>query len=208
MEEVLQRLGRLGVIMLLCLPAALIWRLVQAVQRKKRRSYTTGWHELGAVLFIVFMAGLFSQTILPPWEWKNGTLLLVNDGVGSINVIPFRIFSDCWEQLGKHNISYVLISLLGNIAVFLPIGFFIPLLWRPSTLGQSLSWGFCISLLIELCQLLLPRSTDIDDLLLNLAGALTGYAIYRGLAASFPYFDEKFKVQIFQNRSKRVYYSR
>jgi glycopeptide antibiotics resistance protein len=63
--------------------------------------------------------------------------------------------------------------------IFIPIGFFIPLLWhKMRSLGKTVLCGFIISLFIELIQFPLYRGTDIDDLWLNTLGVLVGYFVF------------------------------
>ena len=77
--------------------------------------------------------------------------------------------------------------------MFIPVGFFPPLLWRLS--GKwAVAAGFFSSLFIELIQLMLPRSTDIDDVILNTAGTALGFFIYWLINGHFGNFSEKFKV--------------
>ncbi len=78
---------------------------------------------------------------------------------------------------------FLLINLVGNILVFVPLGFGLagaldrgrvkPIIW-PAVLG-----GFMLSLAIELLQLATPsRSTDVDDLIFNTLGAALGAGLY------------------------------
>lgn len=67
-----------------------------------------------------------------------------------------------------------------NIVMFLPLGFLVPLIWKQmANLIRILELGLGFSLFIEISQLLNNRSTDIDDLLMNTLGALSGYLLYR-----------------------------
>ena len=66
-----------------------------------------------------------------------------------------------------------------NIFLFVPFGFLLPLSWpRTGKLRYALLAGLSFSLLIELSQLCNQRATDVDDLLMNTAGALLGYLLY------------------------------
>jgi glycopeptide antibiotics resistance protein len=63
--------------------------------------------------------------------------------------------------------------------LFIPFGFFLPLLWeqyRP--LWKTVSCGFLLSLAIELSQLFNHRISDIDDLLTNTLGAFAGWLLW------------------------------
>ena len=67
-----------------------------------------------------------------------------------------------------------------NAILFIPVGFFLPLLWkRCEHLGRVLGLGFALSLWVELSQLLNWRVTDIDDLITNTLGAVIGWLLYR-----------------------------
>jgi glycopeptide antibiotics resistance protein len=70
-------------------------------------------------------------------------------------------------------------QIVGNLFLFLPIGLLGPIV-VPALNGwlRVLGASIGISLMIEVTQLGIPsRSADIDDLLLNVAGAMLGYAI-------------------------------
>ena len=72
------------------------------------------------------------------------------------------------------------VNLLGNVIVFVPLGWFLPALWRK----QRNFFRFTLTvsgliLLIELAQLLTFRGIcDVDDFLLNLPGAILGFLLW------------------------------
>lgn len=74
----------------------------------------------------------------------------------------------------------VLINVAGNVAVFIPLGFALPVLFeRIRSFLQVLILSFSISLLAETMQLVLKVGCfDVDDLLLNTIGGCIGYLIY------------------------------
>ena len=73
-----------------------------------------------------------------------------------------------------------LINVIGNTAMFIPIGILWPAVFRKlDSHRKVIAAGVGFSLLIEILQLpFFDRVTDIDDLLLNSLGFLTGYALY------------------------------
>lgn len=74
-----------------------------------------------------------------------------------------------------------LLNLAGNLLVFFPVGFLIPI-WRLEKTGviRILIYAFLMSLGIETLQLVSKVGVfDVDDLLLNTLGALLGYVVYR-----------------------------
>ena len=73
------------------------------------------------------------------------------------------------------------INIIGNISMFIPTGIIMPILYkRLDCFWKVLFAGAGLSFVIEMIQLLFPGSvTDIDDLILNTAGAAIGYGIYK-----------------------------
>lgn len=74
---------------------------------------------------------------------------------------------------------FFMIDVVGNVIVFMPIGFGLAGALARDTLIQTirpaLLGGFLFSLTIELLQLAVPtRTTDIDDLIFNSLGTLLG----------------------------------
>ena len=68
----------------------------------------------------------------------------------------------------------------GNTGWFVPLGLLLPMLRPKVGALQALLTGAAFSALLEALQWLLKTGcTDIDDVILNALGALTGYAILR-----------------------------
>lgn len=74
----------------------------------------------------------------------------------------------------RHSILYGLVQTLGNIILFIPCGTFVHQFSRKRNVLRSVFRCFLISLLIETCQLFLPSSFDVDDLLMNTIGGMIG----------------------------------
>ena len=72
-------------------------------------------------------------------------------------------------------------NLAGNVVLFIPAGVFLPLLFRRQRRFPVFLPTFAgIICIIELTQMFtLLGSCDIDDVLLNTAGACAGFAVYR-----------------------------
>jgi glycopeptide antibiotics resistance protein len=70
----------------------------------------------------------------------------------------------------------------GNVALFLPLGFLLPLLApRLDRLGRTVAAGFLLSVAIELSQLAFPgvRRADVNDVLMNTLGTALGFLAWR-----------------------------
>lgn len=74
-------------------------------------------------------------------------------------------------------------NLIGNILLFLPIGFLLPMASRWSNKWYTaLLAGFFMSLVVELIQLVTERGYfDYDDIALNCIGTLIGYGLLRAV---------------------------
>ena len=67
-----------------------------------------------------------------------------------------------------------------NVLLFMPFGFFLPLLWkRYGSFFRTLLAGFSVSLFIEGMQIFTYRASDINDLITNTLGTILGYCIGR-----------------------------
>lgn len=71
-----------------------------------------------------------------------------------------------------------LFNIIGNMAVFVPIGWLTAALYD-GNFRQTVLTGFGLSLFIETVQLPLNRTSDVDDLLLNTLGAAIGCGVWR-----------------------------
>ncbi len=97
------------------------------------------------------------------------------------NLVPLRTVSLYFNLDNGLSLINRLVNLLGNVVVFIPFGFLLPLVKtrQISWLRISLYAVPCILLLECLQMLLHVGSFDIDDLLLNMLGVWTGYVLFR-----------------------------
>lgn len=73
-----------------------------------------------------------------------------------------------------------------NIILFLPLWFFLPLLYQKyNSLSKGLLLGFIFSLSIEITQIFGFETTDVNDLITNTVGSDLGYGIYKLLNGFF-----------------------
>ena len=190
--------------MLPCMGIALmIFLLLRPWRRGRlaRLGLSSGPAREGALLlFVMFAAGLAALTLFPAYFWTAGHWRGVLDGtqplfqpvdlqvqLQTIQLEPFR------EIFRAVRGPWVMFLVVANVGIFSPVGFFTALLWRRPRWWRSLLAGFCASFTIELIQFFIGRSTDIDDLILNTAGALAGFWVFCLLRAVFPKFTEKFQ---------------
>ena len=159
--------------------ALIIYIPLRLVFLKNKRARFKPFREAVLLLFVIFMAGLYSQAVIPKIIFERGGITIINTGTHSTNLIPFRFVAETFDCLaGNKNISYFIINILGNIIMFMPIGFLVPSIWHFNN-KKVLFIGFLSSLFIEISQLFLPRSSDVDDLILNTFGVFLGLLLYR-----------------------------
>jgi len=93
------------------------------------------------------------------------------------NLVPFHTLAIYWRNLGS---EFWMRNLFGNLFLLLPLGLLGPIAlpaldrwWRIALVA------LLYSVAIELIQLAVPdRSADIDDVIVNLTGAVLGYVIF------------------------------
>ena len=111
-------------------------------------------------------------------------ITLMQDGVrtasGTIRTIPFNAVSDYLS--GEKTLKFLIVNYLGNIFLFLPFGLLFPSIFKKLTFFKVLLLGILISLAVEATQYLTCRGyADIDDVIMNAAGTVIGYVIYKCL---------------------------
>lgn len=173
------------------LPFYLIVRLIIL---KKKNNKVNWYHEIALTVFAIFIIGLASQTIIPEFEvTEAGNFAISNSRVHTTNLIPFRMFIETYrEAFVNEHFNYFIVNIIGNITIFMPVGFFIPLLWEISD-KKVIIISFCSTFFIECCQLFLNRATDIDDIILNTVGAAFGLFLYRLLYKKLTTHITKFR---------------
>lgn len=125
-------------------------------------------------IFFVYFLILINLTIC-----KMGMLQINFQNKFYVNYIPFIETINMFKNnfMGIGNAIY---NVFGNILLFIPLGFFISLLFkRKNKLINIALYGFYASFTIEFIQLFTAINlTDIDDIIFNTLGAILGFLIY------------------------------
>ncbi len=120
---------------------------------------------------------LFSYTLLLGYWMLFGFEREVSP-VYMYNLVPFNTIN---KFLVVENFNYKvwIINLLGNIGVFIPFGILLPMVFGNKSIKLLIIFESGL-ITLETLQLLTRRgSFDVDDIILNTIGALTGYLIYQ-----------------------------
>ena len=147
----------------------LIWRVVV-------------WRRRGgdAVREFVITA-LFLVTLLIVQITQFPMKIIFYDWASVINLVPFASIT---QLIRFTNTRVAFENIVGNVLLFMPLGFLLPFLFRRLQRPWPMIWrGAAMSIAIEVTQLLTrARAVDIDDVILNTLGAALGFVVYRALA--------------------------
>ncbi len=133
--------------------------------------------ELSLTVLFLFLWFLIQRTLEP-------FILILDRTPEPPNLVPLRGLVLMLERAiaVDHTFTWwvVAINILGNILIFVPIGFMVSVLTPHRQKGWlSLAIGLAVSLTIEIVQLsFIIRVFDVDDLILNSLGALLGFFIF------------------------------
>ena len=138
------------------------------------------------IIFVLYIAGLVYFLFFAEMLDRTGI-----ERSYHYNLIPFReirrfiVYADLLGPVA------VISNLFGNIAIFMPFGFLVPVLYREQRKGVHFKGhyfrsglfvtflGFAFSLVVETIQLVTKVGCfDVDDLCLNTFGVILGYICY------------------------------
>ena len=134
---------------------------------------STALHYLWTYILMSYIWLVFSITgIGSIWDFicKGGLAAAVRQA--NLSLLPFQ--------------SDGLFTYWTNVVMFMPLGFLLPYIWTGyRSLSKTALTGFLLSFSIEFAQLATNRISDIDDLLMNTLGALSGYGLWALLRKHF-----------------------
>lgn len=166
-----EKLTRFALICLCVLP---VWLLIRKPWKHSIK------HEIVLCLFVMYIAALLTMALEGVWSSPASMLQSARERLASgegIRLIPFETIR---QQLSTIDTDESRTQLLGNTLLFLPWGFFLPLLWQRFRRFFPVA-GMCLGLtcFIEGTQLFIGRTVDVDDLILNFLGSLFGAGLWR-----------------------------
>lgn len=93
-----------------------------------------------------------------------------------LNLRPFVWVTQCYDMGFRRMIRQLLL----NVAMFIPLGFLLPVTVEKARKGRvTLSIVLLSTLTIETLQYFMGRSADIDDVIMNTLGGVIGYGLFR-----------------------------
>lgn len=156
---------------------SVLWVLVRSAVCRKYQNLN--WkRELELLLVYICLIVVARFTFFPFSKVDGKIQPLVFDGARAfpprLNLLPIVYLMD-YEFRRE-----ALINVIGNTAMFVPIGIIWPAVFRElNTHPRAIAAGVGFSLCIEILQLpFFDRVSDVDDLILNSLGFLVGYGLY------------------------------
>ncbi|MBQ3021029.1 MAG: VanZ family protein [Bacilli bacterium] len=134
-------------------------RIVDIIINKKEFIF---YKELSMLIFLIYMFLLFELVTTTDFESFSN------------NFIPFKEI-----MRYPYNSSLFYKNVLGNVLLFVPFGYFVNNKLKNKSIIINIFMTLVTSLSIEIIQMNIGRSFDIDDIILNLLGGIIGYIIYR-----------------------------
>lgn len=129
--------------------------------RRKSKAQQSLPHIIAVFIFCYYLIGILTVT-----------------GIGKLKAFSPNIVLIPFLDMIDGPIDTIL-----NVVLFVPLGFFLPLLYEKYNRISSVALtGFLFSLSVEIVQMFGRGSTDINDLMTNTAGACLGYFIYKWLS--------------------------
>ena len=136
------------------------------------------------IIFLVYAAVmlwlLFGQRI-----GEEGITVHFGISGENLNLVPLKtVRLYLWLLQNSTNealLRHAIINLVGNVVLFIPMGWFLPYIWV--NLRGFFKTALAVLLLISAVEIVQYftqlGSCDIDDLILNLVGALIGYLLWK-----------------------------
>lgn len=141
------------------------------------------YKEFSNLLFIIYILLLYE--LLTRSELNT---------VSGYNLVPFT-------EIFRYKIGTdaFYLNVVGNIVMFIPFGYFISNYINPNRMLPILLVSALTSATIEFVQVGIGRSFDVDDIILNVVGAICGFLLYVALKAIKKYLPGIFAKDIIYN---------
>lgn len=153
-------LNRVWPMIAIFLCVVIVVRIAYIITNHKK---ITLYKEVFGLIFIIYILLLFQ--------------MLIATDTNNFHGVNLKLFNEITRY--KFGTRLFNINVFGNILIFVPFGLFI----SEYLSAKKVYLVFIVSMLtsasVELVQLRIGRSFDIDDILLNVIGSILGYMLYK-----------------------------
>lgn len=143
---------------------------------KKEIPWKTALRILIIASFVIYILALFYFTI------GKSAPVIINGQRQRANLIPFHTIRNYINLVNNGQvIGVAIINLAGNLLLLLPMAVYLPYFIKALRgFWKDALAVFVIDLLIEIIEYVTARgSFDVDDIILNMLGAIIGYGIWK-----------------------------
>lgn len=166
--------------LVLCLIVAPCWMAFRVYRHRTRGFPLSLRRESVLLLFVLYLAGLASATLTP-----NRSSRLRAEGTGGIELRPSLTSLTCSTAsvpAGSRGRGFCVRNARGNVLLFFPLGLLLPFVSRQVRFWRGVQIAIALSFGIELLQYVSSalgsyRAADVNDFILNVAGASLGLAV-------------------------------
>lgn len=155
-------------------------RLAKLVINKEKFVFYKDFYTL---FFILYMLALYYLLLSTENAFAYG-----------VNLTPFKEMTR--YSIGSKGFFY---NVIGNIVLFIPFGFFVSYYIKAKKTHQITIIAIITSLTAELIQYKIGRAFDVDDIVLNVVGALLGFLAYLGVTIIKDKLPKKLQSDVFYN---------
>ena len=177
--------GRLVLLSAMCLSvylSSLSMGITLESAKKLKLMKATNW-----VFFALYIILLVTLVLFDSTFGRNANNALTENTHGiyfgqRINLVPFKGIGQYITAFVSYSmdVRVVITNLFGNLAAFMPFALFLPMLTGIDTLKKFFVSILLIVVGVEILQLITMRGIcDIDDVILNVSGALVAYGVFK-----------------------------
>jgi glycopeptide antibiotics resistance protein len=160
----------------IAVPCWLVFRLYRLRTSGHRTSFA---REILLLTFVVYLSGLATATLSP-----NRNSPASAEAALGIDLHPNLASLTCASPMlpmGSTARAFCVHNAKGNVMLFFPLGILIPLVWRRLRFRRWIQIAVALSISIEIVQYVSRawsnRSTDVNDIILNVVGACLGLGL-------------------------------
>ena len=170
--------------LVLCAIAIPCWVVYRRRRIRAAGHVQSRGREILLLIALVYLAGLATVTLAPTHASNARRAELRSEPTAGIEFHPNMAALTCSANRStvSRNRGFCMDNAAGNVLLFLPLGVLLPLVFTRLRIWQGVLIAIALSSSIELSQYFTRawgsnRSADVNDVILNTAGACLGLAI-------------------------------
>lgn len=131
-------------------------------------------------IFIAYTIFLSNKLLFDSNRLLAREILISNRDI-YLNLVPFKTISRYFEYFSYFKFWDWMSNMLGNVLIFVPIGLLLPIIsGKRKSFIYCIGIGMIMSLTVEIAQHFLGLGVfDVDDIILNVFGVLSGFVFYK-----------------------------